>query len=138
MLNVRDAALAKSIALPAAAGSVHSAALDLEGGQYDIVVGNMEVSIEAPALTTAQLPDGCTAAYVLEASETPGFEDPGSMPLFSQEGEGGEGAAARAFSFRLPADCGRYLRLTITTADAVDETPVGDCSAASAPFGLRF
>jgi hypothetical protein len=125
--NLDDALLKQSKALPAAAGSTTSNGIDLMNSATGDFVAEVDLTIDAPALTVTQLPNAATATYLLEHDTDPAFGTVTTLAtLGTQTGAGGVGAAAVQFRFDPPETVKRYVRGKCTTA-----TSPGDCSAAS-------
>jgi len=116
-----DAALTRSVALPASAGSVYTEGINLQSGPNDHHLAPMELLIEAPALATGLLPDTKTAVYVLQHDDDPEFSSPVDLQtVLTQTGAGGEGADAASKRVRLPHDVKQHVRLKITTDASAD------------------
>jgi hypothetical protein len=141
--NVRDGLMNATIALPAAAGAVHTPVIDLgapsaDGAPATDFVAQCELLVTAPALDTTQLPDTTTAIYEVEqsANGTSNFTAL-TAALITQTGADGAGAAAATARLRLPTNVQRYIRVTVTTAN-VGEADAGDCSGASVLAEMLF
>lgn len=97
----------------------NTANFDLEqvvGGDIEDVV----FSLDAPALTVAQLANDKVVTYTLQDSAD-GVTFAAVDPLITttQTGAGGAGAAAKTVRFRLPAGTRRYVRIAqVATASA--------------------
>jgi len=132
--RVPDATLEKSIALPASDGSVYTASIDLGAalGDRDFVA-ECELLINAPVLTTTELPDDDTATYKLQHSTDDSTFTTLSDAILVQTGASSAGAAAASVRARIPTDAARYIRLAVTTAGTS-----GDCSGKSATLKLKF
>lgn len=132
-----------SIALPASAGAVTSASMDLGdpvAGVPYVTTEIVNVAIVAPALNATQLPNSATATYTIQDSaDNSSFAaigvqaGVGGLATTVQTGAGGVGAAAQTVTYKLPPGTRRYIRVSITTA-----VSPGDCSAASAVLELVF
>lgn len=123
--RMEDAALEQAIALASSAGSVYTTAFDLGAGTQDFVA-DAELRIEAPVLTTTELPNGETVKYdVQHSTDNSSFTDI-AKEVVVQTGAGAAGAAAQNVNFRLPVDVNRYVRVKATTS-----TSAGDCSGKS-------
>ncbi|ADG67952.1 hypothetical protein Plim_2125 [Planctopirus limnophila DSM 3776] len=131
--NLKDAALQKSFALPNGAASTVSAAILVNAVGYEFTA-NTELLIEAPALTTARLPDTQTVSYALEQSVDEAFTSPVPLhgTLFTQTGADGAGALAASDRVRLPSDVLPWVRLKAT------KTGAANASGASATLSLVF
>lgn len=132
--GVADALLRKTIALPAAAGTVTSAAIDLEHSTNGANVADYEIVIIGPALTTAQLPDDDTVTYSLLTSVNADLSDPTiiAADVLTQTGADAAGAVTAEFGLRLGVNCDRYIGVRAVTDGA------GDASAVEAVVELRF
>lgn len=130
---LRDALLEETKALPNGAAATSTDPFDLEHGDRGRPAHNFELVIEAPALNTTQQPDAKTLKYDVEHSDAAGsgyttlYED-----VITQTGAGGAGAAAAEKRVRLPDDCKRYVRVTVTGSAA------GNSSTASMTVYLGF
>jgi hypothetical protein len=133
--GIKDAALSKSKALPAAAGSVYTDTLDLETGSHGQVLAECELHVSAPALNTTQLPDTKTMTYSVEHDTDPAFGTVATLfpTVIVQTGAGGAGAAASDVRLRVPLDVKRYVRVK-----ALGGAAIGDCSGASVTAELLF
>jgi len=118
----KDAKLDETIALPAAAGTVASAVLDLGNRPKELFTSELDVLVEAPALTTAQLPDTKTAIYDILGSASDDKSSPVTLvtAAITQTGAGGAGDVAAEYRYRPPGDVPRYIWLAVTTDGAVD------------------
>jgi hypothetical protein len=134
--NIRDANLVDPCTLPAAAGSAYSNGLDLQlSARADGAYG-CELIVEAPALTTGQLPDTKTITYDIQVDTDPAFGTVATLlaGVLVQTGAAGAGAAAAAKRIGIASDLAkRYLRLR-----AIGGAAIGDCSAAKANLSLVF
>lgn len=131
MYNVKDALLAKTIALPDSPGAVSTVGIQVTGDglNTDFVVAP-DVLLELPALTATQVPNTKTVTYTLETSDSLGS---GYTTLATVLKTGSSGIAASKERFRLASDAKKYVRLTATTG--ADTT---DCSDSSATIRLVF
>ncbi len=130
--QLTDALLTKTFALPGGAATSYSGAFKVNEPGYEFTPGNAELLVEAPALTTGQLPDGQTVAYSLEQSLDEAFTTPVALygVLFTQTGAGGAGAAAANDRVRLPLDVLPYVRLKAVKT--------GAASAAAKSASIKF
>jgi hypothetical protein len=111
--NVKDANLIVTKPLPNGAATTTSGAIDLGDRSTGDFVADCEAVIDAPALTTAELPDTQTVTYNLIHSANADLSGPvvlGSAVIV-QTGAGGAGAAAASARRRLPSDVKRYVGL---------------------------
>lgn len=125
--HIRDEALLRTKALPAAGATAYTDSLDLTGGHA--VPENLELFVSAPAVPS--LADTKTATYRFEESDDDStFADAAWSPvLITQTGAGGAGAAAATARIRPPSSAKRYVRLQIDVASAG-----GDNTAKTASF----
>ncbi|HEX4124488.1 MAG TPA: hypothetical protein VHY37_07155 [Tepidisphaeraceae bacterium] len=139
-LLAQDANLIVTGALPAAtASTTSSSALDLDeganGGPDQFAPERVNFNLNAPALSTTQLPDAKTVTYSIWSSPNADLSDPVEYipSAIVQTGAGGDGAATANLAFALPASINRYLFANATTGSAT-----GNCSAASMTLSARF
>ena len=131
-----DATLRKVFALGTADGTTQSAAIDL--GRVLTARGHhpegLEIEIEAPALTTTELPDADTATYSIEMDTVSNFASPTVVEdtVIVQTGAGGAGAAAQTNRFRLPLDLEQFVRVKCVLAGGT-----GDCSGKNCTVTVR-
>lgn len=132
--GVVDKLTQKTIALPAAAGNVTSAAIDLGHTANGANVADYEIAIVAPALTAAQLPNTKTAKYSIVTSANADLSSPTiyAADVLVQTGAGGAGAIAAEATIRLGVVADRYVGVKVVTDGAVN------ASAAEATVELRF
>ncbi len=116
--RVKDALLVSLIsALPVGAASVTGNGVDLghtpPTGQF---LAEGEFLIEAPALSTAQLPDTKTITYDIVESVNSDMSSPVTVVAGAivQLGAGGAGAVAATKRFRPATDAKRYYGLKAT------------------------
>lgn len=127
---LKDANLIKNTALPAAAGTAHSEAIDLMQGPYQ--EAQFELEMAFPALPS--LADGKTASARLEDSEDGvTFNAIAALEPLTVTGAGGNGAALALRKVRLPSDTQRYLRAAVSV-DAAG----GDNTAQKFSLALVF
>lgn len=123
-LNLADAALTQTAALPASTGST-SAIIDTENNAGTFVgvaaadnVALFEYELDVPALTESQLPNGDSITFVLDMDNTLAFNSSAhevlNSNLLTVTGAGGDGSAAASVRFRTPVTSGRYIRVTAT------------------------
>jgi hypothetical protein len=129
--TLRDANLSVSHALPAAAASNNTSAIDTaqdNSGRIDFP--GVELLIELPA--TPSLVDAKTVTLTLkDSADNSSFSAVADVPAQVVTGGGGVGGAALAYQFKLPIGLRRYLRL-----DAAVLTAGGDNTAIS--YALSF
>jgi len=135
--NVKDASFVQTKALSNGAGNVvtdgfNLGSLTARGARLEH--GDCELKIEAPGLTTTQLPDSETMTYSIETDDNSGFSSAKILAdkVILQTGAGGAGAAAVTARFKLPSDCEQYVRVKAT------KTGTGDCSTVSMTVSLLF
>jgi len=113
--NIQDKAVnPAAFALPAAASaSTHSTVIDF--GLEAFKPENLELELSIPALSTVIVPDTKTVTGIIETSTDPAFGSVDQV-LLSQvsTGAGGTGVAAFLERVRLPSNCARYVRFTVT------------------------
>ncbi len=134
--TTQDAALAASIALPAAAGTVYSDPIDLGpiSGNLGVRSEKFELAVVAPALTAAQLPASASIAYKIQASDDKTFLE-GVVAwdiLEAGQSGGASGADGGETRFRPPMDSPRYWRLAATVTGTVGS------SLKNASIGLKY
>jgi hypothetical protein len=135
--NVRDASLTLTLALPAAsAGTATSASLDMGAttGNGELA-GDFEFLLSAPALSSAQAPNGATFTYAIVGSANANLSSPTPLApaLVVQTGAGGAGAAAASQRYRPPSNAPRYIGFTVAPSAGN-----ADASAASATMAMLF
>jgi hypothetical protein len=119
--NMRDANLKLSLVLPSGAVTTTVAAgLDIgpvtAQGQF-VNANNGELLLEAPALTTTQLPNAATVVYDLISSASANMSSPTVIDsaMLTQTGAGGTGASATTKRVKLPTDiANRYVGFRAT------------------------
>ncbi len=130
-LGRQDGQLTQSVALPAAPGSAYTPGIDTRNTLHGSFLARTEFVISAPALTTAEAPNGDTVTYAVQVAQDgdSAFASPTTINAAAivQTGAGGAGAPAATARFRLPTNFGRYVRLEVTTGAGC-----GNCSASSA------
>lgn len=133
--RVRDPAFVSTKALPGGAGTVYTDGLDLgpltaRGAR----LAGCELVIQAPALTTEELPDTETLTYSIQVDADSEWGSPENLAkaVLVQTGAGGAGAAAAAARIKIPSDCLQHVRVAATNSGA------GDCSGQELTAGLRF
>ena len=134
--RLRDATLTETLALGTADGTVQTAGFDLGAlSARGARLADCELKLEAPALTTTQLPDADTCTYSVEACAEPLFGSPTVLTsaLLVQTGAAGAGAAAAEARFGLPTDCLQYIRVKAVLAGGT-----GTCVAASLVASIVF
>jgi hypothetical protein len=135
-MQLKDSDLQETLALPnGAATTAQSTGFDLGNGTDLASHGGVcELLIEAPALTTAELPDAETMTYDVYHDDSSDFS--GETLLHSaalvQTGAGGAGDAAASKRVGIPSDVKRYLRIKATNSGA------GDASGSDATSSLVF
>jgi len=136
-MNVQDALLSISRALPASTSAVTSAAaLDLQASARSDFVARVELLLSAPAVTTAQLPDTKLMTYDIIDSVNADLSSPRIIApgVIVQTGAGGAGAAGATFRWKPPTNARRYYGIRITPS----ASGTGDASGVSATLQLLF
>ena len=120
MHSLKDAALIKTIALPAAAGTAHTDTLDLLQGPSQ--EAHFEVELSFPALPG--LANGKTASARLEDSaDGVTFAAIAALEPLVVTGAGGNGSDLAIRKVRIPSDTQRHLRAAVSVdADGGDNT----------------
>lgn len=132
--KVADAALKETKALSNGAGTVNSSGFDLGAVSYLAArLAAMEGRVTAPALTTAELPDGTTVTYSAQHSSDGLTWATLAASILVQTGAGGAGAAAAVANYAIPSNCYRYVRVS-----AVVGAGGGNCSGKSVTHQLVF
>lgn len=114
--SVRDVNLISTVTLPVGAATTVGSAIDLglsTRGQY---LAQAELLIEAPALTTGQLPDTKTITYDVIQSVNSDLSSPTVLVagILVQTGAGGAGAAAATARFRPATNVAQYIGIRAT------------------------
>jgi len=120
--NAHDADLKKTIALPAAAGAVNSASIDLGGSPF---LAPSELEIITAACDSVAAPDTSTLKVdVEESTDDSSFTTiEGADDIIDLTAESGAGFAKTTRRYRLPSDVSQYIRVTATSA-----VSAADCS----------
>ena len=140
-MNIRDASLKATLALPNAASTTvaQAAGFDLEVTAAADLVAAFEILLTAPALTTVQLPNAATMTYNLIASASANLSTPTIIQqnLLVQTGAGGVCAALALARARIPVNLGalgfRYVGLQIVSGSTATNS-----SAVSATLEMLF
>jgi hypothetical protein len=119
MSGPRGLSITSTANLPNGATTVTGAPQDLTS--FAMFLGDSgQITITAPALTTAELPDGQTMTYSIEGYKDSSFHDP--VPLLPaavvQTGAGGAGAAGQSVTLSIPRKLLRWLRVSIVNSGA--------------------
>lgn len=135
---VLDANYIITRALPASASStVNSSSIDLGDAVSGIPYATTEtinLQVLAPALTTTILPDTRTMSYVIaDSADNSSFTAIGTLATQTQTGASSAGASAATYTFKLPPNTRRYVRLQITSGASTT-----DASATTATLQLVF
>ena len=135
---VYDANFIVSRALPSSATTVYSSSLDLaDGGVSGIPYATTEtvnVVVTSPDTDSTDIPNSSTLAYALQDSaDNSSFAAIGTLATQTLTGAAGAGTDATTFTFKLPPNTRRYIRLAVTTAGSP-----GDCSAKTAYLKIAF
>lgn len=126
----KDATLEVTLALPNGAAATNGTGIQVNPGPEDFVAP-CELVIEAPALTTAELPDAQTMTYKVQESADDSTYTDLEDGVLVQTGAGGAGDAAATERFRLPTDVKAYVRVVATNSGA------GDASGSDVVYGIR-
>lgn len=124
MLNMRDALLKVTRALPNGAANVTSTSIDLGQGSNGEFVTLTEFLLSAPAMATGVMGDGKTMKYDILMSDSSDLSGPTTLiaAAITQTGAGGAGCAATDYRFRLPSNVKRYLGVKVTGSASGDAT----------------
>lgn len=131
-----DNELIETRALSNGAGTVKGAAIEVGCGTPDDFPINVEFKIEAPALTTTQLPNSETMKYSLITADTSTFDDDGSLAtllpdVLTQTGASSAGAAAASWQGRAPiGGVRKYIGVKAV------KTGTGDCTGVSVTLSM--
>jgi len=99
----------RTLSLPAGGGTSTSALIDGAATPLPEHAGDIVAVLDAPALTTAQLPNGETITYSFLESNNADLSSPiSTTQLGVQSGAGGAGAAAAVFGCRPKNAGGKY------------------------------
>lgn len=108
---LKDALVKLTKALPDGATTSTSDALDTGVSTRGVLLGDLELKLSAPALTTGELPDAVTVTYNVITSANSSLA--GNTTLISgaivQTGASSAGAAAATYNFKIPSTAGRYV-----------------------------
>ncbi|MBM4087342.1 MAG: hypothetical protein FJ272_21330 [Planctomycetes bacterium] len=130
--NLKDATLIVTRALPNGSATVNSTSIDAKRTASGVFLADVEVDIQAPAVTTGMLADGSTIIYSLQDSADNSSFAAIQTALITQTGAAGAGAAATSARTKLPSTVRRYIRLSIV------KNVAGDATSVSATFQLVF
>jgi hypothetical protein len=94
----------------------------------------VNLQVLAPALSSTILPDTRTMTYVVaDSADNSSFTAIGTLASQVQTGASSAGAAAATYTFKLPPNTRRYVRLQITSGGSTT-----DASAKTATIQLAF
>ena len=135
---VLDANYIVTRTLPSSASStVNSSSIDLGDSVSGIPFATTEtvnLQVLAPALTTTMLPDTRTMSYVIaDSADNSSFTAIGTLATQVQTGASSSGASAATYTFKLPPNTRRYVRLQITSGASTT-----DSSTKTATLQLAF
>jgi hypothetical protein len=117
--NHLQSLLARSVNIPA--GGASAASPPISGGDIAPLLPAVLFYVQAPALLTAQLPDGQTLTYTLVEGNDPTFaSDSNETVMGVQTGAGGAGAAAAIFAAKGKFQGGQYIGLKITASSTAN------------------
>lgn len=133
-LNMKDASLKVTKALPNGAATIYSDGIDLGHNTTGDHLAKCELLISAPALGATPLPDAKTMKYSVQMDDNSSFSSATVLfaDVITQTGAGGAGAAAATFRLSLPANVERYIRVRAIGSAA------GDASGSSLTAELVF
>ena len=95
---------------------------------------SVNLQVLAPALTTTMLPDTRTMSYVIaDSADNSSFTAIGTLATQVQTGASSSGASAATYTFKLPPNTRRYVRLQITSGASTT-----DSSTKTATLQLAF
>jgi hypothetical protein len=135
-MELRDANLKKTVALPNGAATVYmTPGFDLGiSTALGKAPGQVEFLLSAPAMNTTQMPDAKTMKYSILV-DTVNPVDGSSVILMqdviTQTGAGGVGCAAATYRFRLPSSIAALANATIVGIRAIGSA-AGDATGANA------
>jgi hypothetical protein len=131
-----DAQLAAYTALPSSTTAVTSTAIDTGVRSANAIAPKIDLFLSAPALSTAQLPDGKTMTYTIIQSPNPDLSGytPLNNSVIVQTGAGGAGAAGATARVSTPDVMSRYIGFTVTPA----ASGTGDASGTTATMQMLF
>jgi hypothetical protein len=123
-LNLKDAQLKVTRALPNGAAAVTSTAIDTQNSSLGDQPGDVEFLISAPAMGTTPMADAKTMIYDVIHSDNADLSSPVTLVdnIITQTGAGSAGCAAATKRFRLPSDAKRYIGFTATGSASGDAT----------------
>jgi hypothetical protein len=128
--SIKDAALIKTVALPAAGASASTAALDLQ--VVDAAFERVELELAVSALPSLADTKTCTVTLE-ESADNITFSAIASFATLVLTGAGSAGAASATRTVRIPSGTKRYIRATAAIAAAG-----GDNTAKSMTLALLF
>ena len=112
-MKVADKSMERTKALPAAAASAVTDVVDLGATEFGPVGANLEVQLSVEA--TPSLVDDKTITFTFEDSaDDSSYAQIVGSPTYVVTGASSAGAAAAAWSFRLPQHTRRYLKAKAT------------------------
>lgn len=129
---MNDASMYRSFELPNGATSVATDPIDVGVSNRGELAAQVELTVSAPALETAELGDGETMTFSLEHDDDSTFATALTIcTLLVQTGADASGAEAASHTVALPSDVKRYVRATATNSGD------GDASGKSASVSVR-
>lgn len=132
--HMTDEQLRQTKALPNGAANITTDAIDLETSARGDFVVTADLLIEAPVLTTAELPNTETMTYDVVMSDNADLSSPTTLyaGVLVQTGTGGAGAAAAEQRVGLPTDVKRYIGVKATNSGS------GNASSKSVIASLKM
>jgi hypothetical protein len=114
--TIKDALLAKAVALPAADANASTAGIDL--GQVTAFPINEEINfaVEIPA-TTALVATKTVTVKVQDSADNSTFADVVSLGSQVVTGKGGNGSDAVSLNWKLPGITRKYVRANVAVED---------------------
>jgi hypothetical protein len=124
-MELRDAGLKLTRALPNGAANVSSSSIDTgNSASQGSQPGEVEYLLSAPAMNATQMPDAKTMKYDILFSDSADLSGPTTYitAAITQTGAGSAGCAAATFRFRLPSNANRYIGFKATGSASGDST----------------
>lgn len=109
--NRTDKSLIRTFALPAAAATANSTAIDLESEAPGVVLETIELEVSIPALP-ALADDKTLTVTIQDSADGTTFAAIESLADIVLEGSGGEGNSGKTRRYKLPGNTRRYIRVS--------------------------